>query len=176
MKIYTKYFYKNLLKYSLIGLVFLVSCGQEGTQEGVAVKEQQEETVEWFKELGFKKVMVQMKKDSQLLTRRIGEEDWEEAVKQCSKVGKSFGRLDLNNPILPKDFAEFKEIFEKSLSKLLIICQNKGSGELKKRLEIYKRACHYCHIMYRKKLNASDTSTDFGVALERIYKDGYTSD
>lgn len=159
----SKSFIRHFFDLSLIGLVFCLSCGREGTQ--------QEGAVEWYTELGFKKVGEQMKKDTQLLTRKINEGEWNEAIKLCATIGKSFEKLDLNNPVIPKEFSEFKQSFDSSLSKLLLACQDKDSEKVKIRLQVFKKSCHHCHVVFRKEMKRSQKETDYGVALERLYTD-----
>ncbi len=163
MEKHLKNFKKNFLKLSLIGIIFFLSCGKEEVQQG--------DSVEWYTVLGYKKVMEQMKKDTQLLTRRLGELDWEEAIELCNTIGGSFEKLDIVNPIIPKDFAELKQDFDNKLSKLLIACKDKDYEVVKVKLEIFKKSCHHCHIIFRDDLDASSTATDFGVALDKLYKD-----
>jgi len=59
MEIYSKGFMRNFLKVSLIGLIFILSCGKAEDQVGV----QEEESVEWYEKLGFKENMKQMKEN-----------------------------------------------------------------------------------------------------------------
>ncbi len=163
MGIYSKRFAKKFLKYSLVGLIFTFSCGKGEVQ--------QEEPVEWYTELGFKEVGKQMKKDTQLLTRRLGENSWEEAIKLCTTIGKSFEKLDLNNSVIPEEFYELKQSFDGAVAKLLLACQDKDGETVKIRLEVFKKSCHHCHVIFRKELNASNKETDFDVAVDKLYKD-----
>jgi hypothetical protein len=161
-----KNFKRNFLKLSLIGIIFFISCGREEAQ--------QDDSVEWYTKLGFKKVMEEMKNDTQILTRKLGENNLDEAIELCTKIGKSFNKLDLDNPTIPEEFSEFKQSFDVNLSKLLLACQDKESEAIEIRLKAFKKSCHYCHVMFRKELDASDTETDFGVGLERMFKDKKT--
>lgn len=163
MEKHLKNFKKIFLKLSLIGIIFFLSCGREEAQQG--------DSGEWYTKLGFKEVGIQMRKDTQLLTRRLGELDWEEAIGLCNTIGKSFEKLDIDNPIIPKDFAELKQDFDNKLSKLLLVCQDKDDEAIKVKLEIFKKACHHCHLIFRKDLDASNTATDFNVAVDKLYKD-----
>lgn len=157
-----KYFKKNLLQLSLIGIIFFLSCGKEEAHH--------DDSAEWYTKLGFKKVMEEMKKDTQLLTRKLRENNLKEAIELCTKIGRSFNKLDLDNPIIPKEFSEFKQSFDVNLSRLLLACQDKEGEAIKIRLETFKKSCHYCHVMFRKELDATDTETDVGVALEKVFK------
>jgi hypothetical protein len=163
MEKHLKNFKKIFLKLSLIGIIFFLSCGREEAQQGDSVK--------WYTELGYKKVMEQMKKDTQLLTRRLGEREWEEAIGLCNTIGGYFEKLDIDNPIIPKDFAELKQDFDNKLSKLLLVCQDKDGDAVKVRLEVFKKSCHHCHLIFREDLDASNTATDFDVAVDKLYKD-----
>ncbi len=163
MEIYSKRFAKKFLKYSLVGLVFIFSCGKGEVQ--------QEEAVEWYIELGLEEMGKQMKKDTQLLTRKLSEDSWDEAISLCNKIGKSFAKLDLNKSDIPKDFFELKQEFEKSIEKLLLACQDKDDEMAEIRLEVFKKACHHCHVIFRKDLDASNKETDFDVAVDKLYKD-----
>ncbi len=163
MEIHSKDFVRKFLKFSLIGLIFFLSCGKGEVQ--------QEEAVEWYTELGFKEVGKQMKKDTQLLTRKLSENSWEEAIKLCTTIGKSFEKLDLESPLIPKEFSEFKQRFDKSISRLSLACQDKDNEMAKIRLDAFKKSCHYCHLIFRKKLDATNRETDFDVAVDKLYKD-----
>ncbi len=163
MEIYSKRFAKKVLKYSLVGLIFIFSCGKGEVQ--------QEEAVEWYTKLGLKEVGKQMKKDTQLLTRKLSENSWEEAIKLGTTIGKSFEKLDLNKSDIPKDFFELKQVFDKSIEKLLLACSDKDNEMVKIRLEALKKSCHHCHVLFRKKLDASNKETDFDVAVDKLYKD-----
>lgn len=159
---------KFFVVFLLIGLTFIVSCKDK---EEVAEKE----PAKWFVELGFKKQMKQMKKDTSLLARRLGELDWDEATKLFNIIEKSFKSLDLESSLLPEDFPEFKDAFDKSLERLRLASREKDSDMVETRLEMFRKACHHCHLRYRKELDALNTETDFGVALERVYKKDSTS-
>lgn len=163
MEIYSKRFAKKFLKYSLVGLVFIFSCGKGEVQ--------QEEAVEWYIELGLEEMGKQMKKDTQLLTRKLSENSWEEAIKLGTTIGKSFEKLDLSNSVIPEDFYELKQSFDEAVAKLLLACQDKDGETVKIRLEVFKKSCHHCHVIFRKKLDASNKETDFDVAVDKLYKD-----
>jgi hypothetical protein len=163
MEKHLKNFKKSFLKLSLIGIIFLLSCGKGEVQ--------QEEAVEWYTKLGLKEVGKQMKKDTQLLTRKLSENSWEEAIKLSTIIGKSFEKLDLNKSDIPKDFFELKQVFDKSIEKLLLACSDKDNEMVKIRLEALKKSCHHCHLLFRKKLDASNKETDFDVAVDKLYKD-----
>ena len=163
MEIYSKRFPKKFLKYSLVGLVFIFSCGKGEVQ--------QEEAVEWYIELGLEEMGKQMKKDTQLLTRKVSEDSWDEAISLCNKIGKSFAKLDLSKSDIPKDFFELKQEFEKSLERLLLACQDKDDEMAEIRLEVFKKSCHHCHVIFRKDLDASNREPDFDVAVDKLYKD-----
>ncbi len=163
MKIHLKNFKKSFLKLSLIGIIFLLSCGKG--------EEQQKEAVEWYIELGLEEMGKQMKKDTQLLTRKVSEDSWDEAISLCNKIGKSFAKLDLNKSDIPKDFFELKQEFDKSIEKLLLACQDKDDEMAKIRLEVFKKSCHHCHVIFRKDLDASNREPDFDVAVDKLYKD-----
>ncbi len=163
MEIYSKRFAKKFLKYSLVGLVFIFSCGKGEVQ--------QEEAVEWYIELGLEEMGKQMKKDTQLLTRKVSEDSWDEAISLCNKIGKSFAKLDLNKSDIPKDFFELKQEFERSTEKLLLACQDKDDETAEIRLVVFKKSCHHCHVIFRKDLDASNREPDFDVAVDKLYKD-----
>jgi hypothetical protein len=163
MEIYSKRFAKKFLKYSLVGLIFIFSCGKGEVQ--------QEEAVEWYIELGLEEMGKQMKKDTQLLTRKVSEDSWDEAVSLCNKIGKSFAKLDLSKSDIPKDFFELKQEFEKSIERLLLACQDKDDETAEIRLVVFKKSCHHCHVIFRKDLDASNRAPDFDVAVDKLYKD-----
>jgi hypothetical protein len=163
MEKHLKNFKKSFLKLSLIGIIFLLSCGKGEVQ--------QEEAVEWYIKLGLEEMGKQMKKDTQLLTRKVSEDSWDEAIGLCNKIGKSFAKLDLNKSDIPKDFFELKQVFEKSTERLLLACQDKDDEMAKIRLEALKKSCHHCHLIFRKDLDASNKETDFDVAVDKLYKD-----
>ncbi len=122
-------------------------------------------------ELGLEEMGKQMKKDTQLLTRKLSENSWEEAIKLGTTIGKSFEKLDLESPLIPKEFSEFKQRFDKSISRLSLACQDKDNEMAKIRLDAFKKSCHYCHLIFRKKLDATNRETDFDVAVDKLYKD-----
>lgn len=165
MNKYTRNIKKHFLKLSLISLVFLMSsCSEKKIEKGT------EKELVWATELGFKKVMKKLKDNTQLMTRKLGELQWDEAVALCKTIKRDFGSLDLDSPKLPEDFPEFKDDFNKYLEKLLIVCQNKESEEVASKLQFFKKACHYCHLRYRERLSELSKDFDFGVALERVYQ------
>ncbi len=162
MEIHPKNFMRKLLNLSLIGIIFLLSCGKG---------EVQQEATEWYTKLGFKEVMKQIKKDTQLLSRKLNGEEWDESKNLCTKIGNSFRKLDLENPDIPDEFSDFTQAFDKSMARLLQICEDKESKMVKIRLEAVKRSCRDCHIRFRKELDIFNEEYDHGVALERLYKD-----
>ncbi|ODS31186.1 MAG: Cytochrome C' [Candidatus Scalindua rubra] len=166
MKIHSKNFTRKFLKFSLIGIIFFLSCGKGEVQQG--------ETVEWYTKLGFKEVAKQMKKDTQLLTRKLAEGDWDDAELLCAEIGKSFNKLNLDSPDIPEEFFELKQRFDKALAKLVLICRDKESDKVDAQLEAVKKSCSYCHRVLRKDLDRMNMETDFDVALERVYKDRKT--
>ena len=163
MEKHLKNFKKSFLKLALISIIFLLSCGKAEVQ--------QEEAGEWYTELGLEEMGKQMKKDTQLLTRKVSEDSWDEAVGLCNKIGKYFAKLDLNKSDIPKDFFELKQEFEKSTERLLLACQDKDDEMAKIRLEVFKKSCHHCHVIFRKDLDASNRELDFDVAVDKLYKD-----
>ncbi|MCP5007802.1 MAG: hypothetical protein GY941_28280 [Planctomycetes bacterium] len=157
---------RKFSQFSLIGIIFLISCNQEkSTQEPGA------EAAEWYVTLGFKEVMEQMKKDTRLLTSKVKWEEWEDAKTVCTKIGSAFNQLDLENSDIPDDFSEFKEEFDNAMSKFLIVCEEKELTKAIAKLDVIKRSCRSCHIAYRKELDVFNKDTDHGVAMERLFKD-----
>ncbi len=143
-----------------------MSCGKGEVQQG--------EAVEWYTKLGFKEVGKQIRKDTQLLTRKLAEGDWGEAEVLCTRISKSFEKLDLDSPDIPEEFFEFKQRFDKALAKLLLISRDKDSDKVVAQLELFKKSCHYCHVIFRKKLDRMNMETDFDVAVDKLYKDKKT--
>jgi hypothetical protein len=115
MEIYSNRFTRNILKFSIIGLIFILSCGK--VEEQVVVDDG---TVQWYTKLGFKENMKQIKSDTTLLTRRMGEGDWADAEESCAKIEKSFEALNLSSNEIPEDFFELKQLFSVQLAKILI--------------------------------------------------------
>jgi len=154
---------KRFLKLMFIGLVFILSYGKGVTEGG--------EPDEWYTKLGFKEVCKQMKKDTHLLTSKLSFSEFEEAEMLCNKISSTFGKLNVNGPDVPKEFFEFKERFENSTAKLLIVCKDKKDEDVKAKLKAFKHSCRYCHKIFRKELDASGFKKDFNVAVDKLYKD-----
>lgn len=169
MEIHTKIFTRNFLKVSLIGLIFILSCGKV-----VEVAHEEGESVEWYTKLGFKENMKQMKKDTQLLTRRLGEGDWADAELLGVKIKNSFNTLDIENKEIPEVFFELKQKFDDSLVKLLEVCRDKDHDKVAAQLDLLKKACSYCHRITRKELDRMNLESDYDVAVDKIYKNKTT--
>ncbi len=166
-----KKFQKGFLKLMLISLVFILSCGKSGTEEGATKKGEPEK---WYVKLGFSEVCKQMKDDTQLLTKRLNFSEFEEAEALCNKISSTFAKLDANDPDVPKDFLEFKERFENSLAKVMVVSKEKKSEDVAVKVKALKHSCKYCHKIFRKDMSAAGYEKDFGVAVDKLYKDGYT--
>ena len=166
MEIYSKRFTRSLLKFSLIGLIFILSCGK--VEEPVGV--QGDEPVEWYEKLGFSENMKQMKEDTMLMTRRLGEGDWADAEELCIKIEKTFNALNLAGDDIPKEFFELKGRFNDSLVKMLQVCREKDHDKATDQLDRFKKTCSYCHRLTRKEWDRMNLETDFGVAMDKFYK------
>lgn len=166
MKGHTGSFIGKISKFSIIVLIFSLSCGKQEAKQEV----QEGEPVEWYVKLGYKEVMEQIKDDTQLLTKRLSFDEFEEAEILCVKISNSFGKLNTDSPDIPEDFPEFKQRFEKSMAKLLAVCKNKQSEAVETRLKALKHTCRYCHKVFRKDLDASRYEGDFDVAVDKLYK------
>ena len=164
MGIHSGHFLKKFITLSIISIIFLISCNQEKV-------EQNTDTSEWYTKLGFKEVMEQMKKDTSLLSRKIMSEEWEESKEVCKKISNSFNTLDLENPEIPEGFSEFKESFNNTIAKLLLVFEDKEVETTKRRLNAVKQSCRSCHIRYRKELDIFNEETEQGVALEKLFKE-----
>ncbi len=163
-------FKRNVLKLSLIGLIFILSCGK--VEEQAAVEEGEEgEEVQWYVKLGFKENMEQIKEDTQLLTRRLGEGDWADAGESLAAIKSSFDSLNLSSDEIPEEFFELKQFFFDSLVKLEQISKGKDFDKADTQLKAFKHACSYCHRVLRKEFDRMNTATDYDVAVDKIYKD-----
>ncbi len=165
MGIYRFRFTRNILKLSIIGLIFILSCGK--------VEEQlvDDGTVQWYVKLGFKEDMMKIKSDTTLLTRRMGEGDWADAVELCDSLEKSFASLNLSSDEIPEEYFELQQMFNESLAKIKKTCQAEDFGTSDDRLRALKQSCSYCHRILRKELDRMNMETDFEVAVDKIYKD-----
>jgi hypothetical protein len=166
MEIHSKRFTRNFLKFSLIGLIFILSCGKTEEQVGI----QDGESVEWYEKLGFKENMKQMKEDTMLMTRRLGEGDWADAEELCIKIEKTFNALNLASDDIPKEFFEIKGMFNDSLVKMLQVCREKDHDKATDHLDRFKKTCSYCHRLTRKEWDRMNLETDFDVAMDKYYK------
>ncbi len=173
MGIYSNRFMINILKFSIIGLIFILSCGK--VEEQVTV-EDGDETVQWYTKLGFKENMKQIKSDTTLLTRRMGEGDWADAEELCAKIGTSFDALNLTSDEIPEDFFDLQQLFNDSLVKITQTCKNKDFDGSVTRLRALKKACSHCHRVLRKEFDRMNLATDYNVAVDKIYKDKKPSD
>jgi hypothetical protein len=167
MEIRFKRFTRNILTLSLIGLIFIISCGKVEEQ----VVEEEGEPVQWYVKLGFKENMEQIKEDTQLLTRRLGEGDWADAEESLVAIKSSFDSLNLSSDEVPEEFFELQQMFFDSMVKLEQICKGKDFQEVEIQLRAFKKSCSYCHRILRKEFDRMNTATDYDVAAERIYKD-----
>lgn len=159
-------FKKNVLKFSLIGLIFILSCGKVDEQ---AVEEG--EPVQWYVKLGFKENMEQIKEDTQLLTRRLGEGDWADAEKSFAAIKSSFDSLNISSDEIPEEFFELKQMFDDSLAKLEQTSKGKDFDKVDAELKAVKKSCSYCHRVLRKEFDRMNTSTDYDVAVDKIYNE-----
>ena len=165
MEIYRSRFTRNILKLSIIGLIFILSCGkveEQVTEDG---------TVQWYTKLGFKEEMKQIKSETTLLTRRMGEGDWADAVELCDSLEKSFAALNLSSDEIPEEYFELQQMFNVSLAKIKQTCQEEDFDTSDDRLRALKQSCSYCHRILRKELDRMNMETDFEVAVDKIYKD-----
>ena len=168
MEIYSNRFTRNFLKFSIIGLIFILSCGK--VEEQVVVDDG-DETVQWYTKLGFSENMKQIKSDTTLLTRKMGEGDWAEAEGLCANIEKSFSTLNLASDEIPEDFFELQGMFKNQLARITKTCQEKDFDESITRLRALKQACTHCHRVLRKEFDRMNTATDYDVAVDKIYKD-----
>ncbi len=165
MGIYRFRFTRNILKLSIIGLIFILSCGK--VEEQVV----EDGTVQWYTKLGFKENMKKIKSDTTLLTRRMGEGDWADAVELCTDLEKSFAALNLSSDEIPEEYFELQQMFNDSLAKIKQTCQEEDFDSSDDRLRALKQSCSYCHRILRKELDRMNMETDFEVAVDKIYKD-----
>ena len=165
MGIYRFRFTRNILKLSIIGLIFILSCGK--VEEQVV----EDGTVQWYTKLGFKEDMKQIKSDTTLLTRRMGEGDWADAVELCTAIEKSFAALNLSSDEIPEEYFELQQMFNDSLAKIKQTCREEDFDNADIRLRALKQSCSYCHRILRKELNRMNMETDFDVAVDKIYKE-----
>ncbi len=165
MELYSNRFTRNILKLSIIGLIFILSCGK--VEEQVV----EDGTVQWYTKLGFKENMEKIKSDKTLLTRRMGEGDWDDAVELCDSLEKSFAALNLSSDEIPEEYFELQQMFNDSLAKIKQTCQAEDFNTSDDRLRALKQSCSYCHRILRKELDRMNMETDFEVAVDKIYKD-----
>jgi hypothetical protein len=165
MEIYRNRFTGSILKFSLIGLIFILSCGK--VEEPLV----DDGTVQWFTKLGFKEDMKKIKGETTLLTRRMGEGDWDDAVELCVEMEKSFAALNLSSDEIPEEYFELQQMFNDSLAKITQTCREKDFGEADIRLRALKQSCSYCHRILRKEFDRMNMDRDFEVAVDKIYKD-----
>ncbi len=173
MEIYSNRFTRNILKFSIIGLIFILSCGKVEEQ---VVEVDGDKTVQWYTKLGFKENMKQIKSNTTLLTRKMGEGDWADAEELCDAIEKSFGALNLSSDEIPEDFFELKQMFSDQLVRIAQTCREKDFDEADTRLRALKKACSHCHRVLRKEFDRMNTATDYDVAVDKIYKDKKPSD
>ena len=166
MEIYSKRFTRSFLKFSLIGLIFILSCGKAEEQVGL----QEGEPVEWYEKLGFSKNMKQIKEDTQLMTRRLGEGDWADAEELCAKIEKTFNSLNLDSDEIPKEFFELKGRFNDDLVKMSQVCRENDHDKAAAQLDLFKKTCSYCRRLTRKEWDRMDLGTDYDVAMDKYYK------
>ncbi|MHC4321973.1 MAG: hypothetical protein ACYST3_06835 [Planctomycetota bacterium] len=155
------------MKLSIIGLIFILSCGKVEEQ----IVGDGDENVQWYTKLGFKEDMKKIKGDTTLLTRRMGEGDWADAVELCDTLEKSFAALNLSSDEIPEEYFELQQMFNDSLAKIKQTCLEEDFENSDIRLRALKQSCSYCHRILRKELNRMNMDTDFGVAVDKIYKD-----
>ena len=165
MEIYRNRFAGSILKLSIVGLIFILSCGK--VEEPVVG----DGSVQWYVKLGFKEDMMKIKSDTTLLTRRMGEGDWADAVELCDTLEKSFASLNLSSDEIPEEYFELQQMFNESLAKIKKTCQAEDFGTSDDRLRALKQSCSYCHRILRKELDRMNMETDFEVAVDKLYKD-----
>ena len=167
MEIYSNRVTRNVLKFSIIGLIFILSCGK--VEEQVVVDS--DEAVQWYTKLGFKEDMKKIKGETTLLTRRMGEGDWDDAVELCTQMEESFAALNLAGDEIPEEYFELQQMFNVNLAKIKQTCQEKDFDTADIRLRALKQSCSYCHRILRKELDRMNMDTDFDVAVDKIYKE-----
>ncbi|MBT3879655.1 MAG: hypothetical protein HON76_10620 [Candidatus Scalindua sp.] len=167
MEIYSNRVTRHILKFSIIGLIFILSCGK--AEEQVFVDG--DEAVQWYVKLGFKEDMKKIKGETTLLTRRMGEGDWADAVELCSDIEKSFAALNLASDKIPEEYFELQQMFNVNLAKIKQTCLEKDFDTADIRLRALKQSCSYCHRILRKELDRMNMDTDFDVAVDKLYKD-----
>ena len=167
MEIYSNRITRNVLKFSIIGLIFILSCGKVEEQ----VVGDGDEAVQWYTKLGFKEDMKKIKGDTTLLTRRMGEGDWADAVELCSDMEKSFAALNLSSDEIPEEYFELQQMFNANLAKIKQTCLEKDFDTADIRLRALKQSCSYCHRILRKELDRMNMESDFDVAVDKIYKE-----
>ncbi|GAX61023.1 hypothetical protein SCALIN_C17_0056 [Candidatus Scalindua japonica] len=171
MEIHSNKFTRNILKFSIIGLIFVLSCGKVEEQ---IVGNDSDENAQWYTKLGFKEHMKQIKSDTTLLTRKMGEGDWADAEALCANIEKSFGALDLSSDEIPEDFFELQEMFKDQLARITKTCKEKDFDGTVPRLRALKQSCSHCHRVLRKEFDRMNVATDYDVAVDKIYKDKNT--
>ncbi|MCP4269157.1 MAG: hypothetical protein GY777_26920 [Candidatus Brocadiaceae bacterium] len=157
---------RNILKLSLIGLVFILSCGK--VEEPTVVEDG--EPVQWYVKLGFKENMKQIKEDTQLLTRRLGEGDWADAEDSLAAIKASFDSLNLDSDEIPEEFFELKQMFFDNMAELGQISKSKDFDKADTQLKVFKHSCSYCHRILRKEFDRMNPATDYDVAVDKLYK------
>ncbi|GJQ60304.1 MAG: hypothetical protein SCALA701_31050 [Candidatus Scalindua sp.] len=159
-------FFRKFFQFSFIGIIFLISCNQEKVEQNVDA-----DATEWFTKLGFIDVMTEMREDTRSLTSKVKWEEWEDAQSIGNKISSSFNQLDLESEEIPDDFSALKEEFDAAMSKVLVACEEKDLTKAMVKLEVMKRSCRSCHLIYRKELDIFNKDFDHGVAMERMFKD-----
>ncbi len=165
METYRGRFTRNILKLSIVSLIFILSCGKIEEQ----VVGDGDDTVQWYTKLGFKKDMKKIKSDTTLLTRKMGEGDWADAEELCATLEKTFASLNLSSDEVPEEYFELQHMFDDSLAKIAQTCREKDFDSADTRLRALKQSCSYCHRILRKELNRMNMETDFNVAVDKIY-------
>jgi Na+/phosphate symporter len=115
--------------------------------------------------------MKKIKGETTLLTRRMGEGDWADAVELCSDIEKSFAALNLASDKIPEEYFELQQMFNVNLAKIKQTCLEKDFDTADIRLRALKQSCSYCHRILRKELDRMNMDTDFDVAVDKLYKD-----
>jgi thiamine-phosphate diphosphorylase len=164
MEIYSNRVTRNILKFSIIGLIFVLSCGK--VEEQVFVDG--DEAVQWYTKLGFKEDMKKIKSDTTLLTRRMGEGDWADAVELCSDIEKSFAALNLASDEIPEEYFELQQMFNDSLAKITQTCREKNFDE--RRLGRFARqVVEQCRVHGAKVLMNGDADLAVDVGADGVH-------
>ena len=123
---------------------------------------------EWCDKIGMRDVMLDMKLQLQILGSNLSYRDWDKTDKVARDILGMYDGLDLSATVVPEDFWEFNEDFQRYYKRFLNAVEKKDGDDADYQYERIRTACHHCHIRLVRRIKP-----DQNVGLEKLYNDQF---